>query len=49
MKLTCYNLPSAENAFDEIRRMLGEGKAVNIEYDYAKKPAAVAAGFLCFK
>ena len=42
MKLTCYNLPSAENAFDEIRRMIGEGKAVNIEYDYAKKPATAA-------
>ena len=37
MKLTCYNDKIAENAFSEIREMLKSGKAVNLEYEVAKK------------
>lgn len=38
MKLTLYNLSAANNAFEEIKSIIESGKAVNIEYDVAKKP-----------
>lgn len=37
MKMTLYNVPAAENAFVEIKAIIESGKAVNIEYDTAKK------------
>lgn len=38
MKLTLWNLSSAENAFVEIRKLIADGKPVNLDYDIAKKP-----------